>query len=350
MKGLVFHGPQDIRYDAFPDPSLPSDNGVILKVNHCSICGSDLHIYHGDAISSTNYGADIARFCVGHEFSGEIVEAGRDVRGFRVGDMVFAAGGTGCGKCPSCLIGQPGLCRKVTAFGLSDQLNGGQAEFVGVPNADKTLHVIPDGVSEDQAILLTDALATAYFGVRNTSIEPGDAVTIVGLGPIGLLGIEVAFALGASQVFAIDPVDARRAQAGALGATAFAPGEDALANVRQATGGRGTQRVFEASGARSAVASVLGFVARGGTISFIGLPQQDVTLSLAGILYKNVTIRAGVAPVPDLWKNIIPLLQHGRVRGENLFSHRMRLSDGAEAYLMFDAREDGVLKIMMSVG
>lgn len=350
MKGLVFNGPRDIRYESFPDPELPSDNSVILKVNKCSICGSDLHIYHGDAISTTDYGAGVNKFCVGHEFSGEVVEAGPDVRGFRVGDRVFAAGGTGCGRCAACQTGQPMRCQSATAFGLSNQLNGGQAEFVGVPNADRTLHVIPEGVSEDQAILLTDAMATAYFGVSNTDISPGDSITIVGLGPIGLIGIELAFALGASQVFAIDPVEARRAQAAALGATALAPGADALEAVRAATGGQGTQRVFEASGARAAVDSVLGFVARGGTASFIGLPQMDVVLPLAGILYKNVTIRAGVAPVPELWKNIIPLLQHGRVKADNLFSHTMDLSEGTEAYRMFDAREDGVLKIMMNVG
>ncbi|MBV1886431.1 MAG: alcohol dehydrogenase catalytic domain-containing protein [Parvibaculaceae bacterium] len=348
MKGLVFNGPKDVRYESYPDPKLKTPNSVILKVNKCSICGSDLHIYHGDQISTVDYSAGTEAFCVGHEFTGEVVEVGANVRGLKVGDKVLAAGGTGCGECPACIVGNDMECKQATAFGLSNQLNGGQAEFVNVPNADRTLLLIPDGVSEEQAMLLTDAMATASYGINNADIVQGGTVAVVGLGPIGLIGVELALLKGAAKVYAIDPVEARRNHAAGLGATVMAPGFETLMTIHEETGG-GVNSVFEASGAKSAVDLALNLVGRQGTISMIGLPQKDVSLPLMSILYKNVTVRAGVAPVPLLWDGVIPLLQQGRLKAAGLFSHTMNLSDGAEAYRLFDAREDGVVKIMMNV-
>lgn len=348
MKGLVFNGPRDIRFEDFADPTLASPNSAIVRVGLCSICGSDLHIYHGDHIGSTDYGADAERFCVGHEFTGEVVEVGRDVHTLRQGDRVFAAGGTGCGECPACRSGEVSACPTLTAFGLGPALNGGQAEYVCVPNADRTLHVTPEGVSEEQAVLLTDAMATAHFGLTRTGLVSGDTVAVVGLGPIGLIGVELALLLGASRVFAIDPVAERRAHAERLGATAYAPGAEGEGEILDATGG-GVARVFEASGARAAVEGALRVAGRGATASFIGLPQPDVVLPLALLLYKDIAIRAGVANVTAQWPHLLPLLQSGRLRAGDLFSHRMPLSAGAEAYRRFDAREDGVVKIMLEV-
>ena len=349
MKALVFSGPRDIRFEDYKDPELTIDNGVILKVEKCSICGSDLHIYHGDSIGEADYDSGVDKFCVGHEFMGEVVETGPDVHGLKVGDRVLAAGGAGCGKCRACRIGRSFECPRAIAFGLSNQLNGGQAELVQIPNADQTLMTIPDGVSDDQAVLLTDAMATASFGINNAGLQAGQSIAIVGLGPIGLIGVELAFLLGASQVFAIDPVEGRRKHAEQLGATVFAPGREATGAIIDQSKG-GVDCVFEASGAKAAVESVLPLVKMGGTVSFIGLPQPDVTLPLNMILYKGVTVRAGVAPVPQLWPALIPLLQQGRLKAEGLFSHVMDLSDGTEAYRLFDARDDNVVKIMMNVG
>ncbi len=349
MKALVFNGPRDIRYESYDDPKLEVANGVILKVEKCSICGSDLHMYHGDNIGSADYGAGVEKFCVGHEFIGEVVEVGANAHGFKTGDKVLAAGGTGCGQCDACKTGRAASCRHSTAFGLSAGLNGGQAELVQIPNADQCLMKIPEGVSDEQAILLTDGMATAAFGIGNSGLVAGQTIAIVGLGPIGLIGVELALLKGASQVFAIDPVPERRVHAAALGATVLAPGKEAIGTVLEATGG-GVDCVFEASGAKAAVDSVIPMVRRGGTISFIGLPQHDVTLPMMMLIYKNITVRAGIAPVPQLWSALVPLVQAGRLKAEGLFSHHMSMSDGAEAYRMFDAREDGVVKILMEVG
>lgn len=348
MKALVFNGPRDVKYESFPDPTLETPNSVIVKVNRCSICGSDLHMYHGGHIGGANYGDQIEKFCVGHEFAGEVVETGSDVHKFKVGQQVFVAGGTACGRCNECKAGNAPACNGWMAFGLSANLNGGQAEFVNVPMADFVLHRIPDGVSEEQSILLTDAMCTAYFGLTRTDLEPGDTVAIVGLGPIGLIGVELALALGAGQVYAIDPVPNRRVHAAKLGAVALDP-ENAADLIAEATKGKGVKRVFEASGARSAVELAIRIASRQSTASFIGLPQPDVSLPMIQILFKDITIRAGVASVTGQWPNLIPLLQNGRLKAEGLFTHDMNLSEGAEAYRMFDAREDDVVKVMMRV-
>ena len=349
MKALVFNGPRDIRYESWPDPELGSANSAILKVESCSICGSDLHMYHGAHIGETEYSADAPKFACGHEFIGEVVEAGPDVHGFKVGDKVLAAGGTGCGKCPQCLTGNPGRCPVVTAFGIGPGLEGGQAEFVNVPNADSTLFST-EGLTDEQSLLLTDAMATAYFGLTRSDPQPGGNVAIVGLGPIGIIAVELAFLLGAARVFAIDPVKSRRDMAAALGADVFEPGPDLVAQIREATGGAGAQSVFEASGAKGAIASVLPLVALRGTASFIGIPEPDDALPLPLIMFKHVTVRGGICDVPNMWPHLVPLIQTGRIKAAGLFSHSFDLAEGAEAYRLFDAREDGVIKLRIDVG
>ncbi len=348
MKALVFNAPRDIRYEDYDDPELTVDNAVIVKVTKCSICGSDLHIYHGDAIGKVEYGKGLEPFCVGHEFIGEVVEAGPMVFNSSVGDRVFVAGGAGCGHCRACRSGVGG-CPATMAFGCSARLQGGQAEFVQVPNADRTIRTIPEFLSDEQALLLTDALATAKFGIDRSDIRPGDTVAVVGLGPIGLLGVELASLSGAAQVIAIDPVAARRDHASRLGATALAPGDDLVASVRQATGGSLVNCCFEASGAAGAITSVPRIMRSGGTASFIGLPQGGTGLDMAQLIYRSLTVRAGVAPVPQLWPSLLPLLESGRLRADGLFTHRMPLSEGAEGYRLFDARDDGVLKILFEL-
>lgn len=351
MKALVFRGARDIRHESYPGPELETDNKVILKVERCSICGSDLHIYHGDQIGGaggTNYGNEVAQFRVGHEFAGEVVKVGKNVRKYKVGQKVFSAGDSACGKCNECLTGNINGCRGWTALGLSNNLNGGQAEYVNVPIADFILHPVPEGVTAEQSILLTDAMCTAYFGLTRTDLQHGDTVAVVGLGPIGLIGVELAQILGASEVYAIDPVANRREHAAKLGAIALDP-KAAPGVIFENTKGLGIARVFEASGARSAVELAITIAGRGSTASFIGLPQPDVTIPMIQVLFKDITIRAGVASVRGEWPNLIPLLQHGRLKAEGLFSHQMSLSEGEQAYRIFDAREDDVVKIMVNI-
>lgn len=349
MKALVFNGPRDIRYEDFADPKLASPNSAILKVHKCSICGSDLHIFHGEQVMTTQYDAGVEKFCVGHEFIGEVMEVGPDVHGFKVGDRVLSSAGTGCGNCHACRTGRPLQCATARAFGLDADRNGGQAEYVCVPNADMTLLAMPEGVNDEQAMLLTDGMATAYFGVSNADIKGGAHVAVVGLGPIGLIAVELAFLKGASRVFAIDPVASRRARAAALGAEPVDAAAGALADIMERTKGAGCQSVIEASGAKAAMDLALSLVGGGGTLSVIGVPQPDIALNMMPIFYRNLTVRSGNCPVPWMWPEVIPLLQSGRLKAANLFTHALPLSDGAEAYRLFESRQDDVVKVMIDV-
>jgi len=349
MKALVFNSPRDIRYETYDDPVIRTSNGAIVKVAMCSICGSDLHMYHGDTIGRMDYSAGGHRFCTGHEFIGEVVEVGPHAHTLKVGDKVLAQGGTGCGSCMSCLSGQSNKCSKATAFGISPELEGGQAEFVFIPNADFTLMKTEGALSDEHAILLTDAMATAYFGLTRADIKPGGSIAIIGLGPIGLLAVELAFVMGASQVIAVDPVAKRRAVAEKLGAVTFKPGKELRAKVRDVTNGEMVGSLLEASGAPKATESILSIIGYGGTVSCIGLPRREAAVSLFKMLNFNLTVRAGVCPVSEMWPALVPLITSGRVKGEGIFTHSFDLSDGAEAYRQFDAREDGLIKVMIKV-
>ncbi len=349
MKALVFNGPSDIRYETYDDPIMSTSNGAIVKVSMCSICGSDLHMYHGDTIGRTDYSADGHRFCTGHEFIGEVVEVGPHTHTLKVGDKVLAQGGAGCGSCVSCLSGQSNKCRKATAFGIGPELEGGQAEYTFVPNADYTLMNTEGALSDEHAILLTDAMATAYFGLMRSGLKPGGAIAIIGLGPIGLLAIELAFVFGASRVIAVDPVLKRREVAEKLGAISFEPGDDLRGRVRDLTNGAMVGSVLEASGAPKATDSILSLIGLGGTVSCIGLPRKEAVVSLFKMINLSLTIRGGICPVGEMWPALIPLVNSGRIKGEGIFTHRFKLSDGAEAYRLFDAREDGVIKVMINV-
>lgn len=349
MKALVFNGKRDIRYESFDDPKMERPNGAILKVTSCSICGSDLHMYHGENIGGQDYGGTIEKFCTGHEFIGEVVEVGPDTHTFKVGDKVLSGGGTGCGHCDICRKGRTLECRRLTAFGISPDLQGGQAEYVFVPNADGTL-LRCDGFTDEQALLMTDAMATAQFGINRCDIAPDDIVIISGLGPIGLIAIELAYLQGASVVYAIDPVETRRDHAANLGAIALTPGREASSRLKNDTKGEGADCLFEASGASSAIKAAPKFMRIGGTISMIGLPQPGTAIDMQQILFRNITLRAGVARVQEEWDQLRSLIRSGRLKANGLFTHHYDLSEGAEAYRAFDGREAGVIKMKINVG
>ena len=343
MKALRYYGERDIRYEAMDDPVLLSDRDAIVKMDACSICGSDLHIYHGHGFSE-----DVG-FCVGHEAVGEVVEVGRAVRRLRSGDKVMMSAAVGCGLCASCLAGNVTNCENDGwgCYGLSAALQGTQAEAFRVPAADMNAIKIPDGVSTDQALMMTDALSTAWFGARNADIKPGSSVAIIGLGPIGLMATESAFVMGAGLVYAIDPIPERRALAEQVGAIALHP-KDAVETIREATQGRKLDCVVEVVGSDATVDLALRLVRRRGTVSVIGVQQsRRYAFPLERAFAAGLTFRIGTCSVPEEWPALIPLVRAGRLRPERYISHRMPLSQGDEAYLKFEARNNGALKMVM---
>jgi threonine dehydrogenase-like Zn-dependent dehydrogenase len=178
MKALTYHAPKDIRFESIPDAKVTKPHAALVRVKACGICGSDLHIYQGHGFSE-----DIG-FCVGHEAVGEIVEIGSSVETLKVGDQVMISAAVGCGRCAACRAGDAVRCadNATGCYGLSHALPGCQAEAVMVPHADQNAAIIPEGLSSDQALMLTDNLPTAYLGALNADIRPGGTVAVVGLG------------------------------------------------------------------------------------------------------------------------------------------------------------------------
>ena len=346
MKALTYHAARDIRHEAMADPQIETDRDAVVQMTGCSICGSDLHIYHGHGFSE-----DIG-FCVGHEAVGQVVEVGRSVTRVKVGDKVMMPAAVGCGACRSCLSGNVANCEfgAGACYGLSAKLQGVQAELFRVPAADMNAVKIPDGITDDQALMMTDALATAWYGARRAEIKPGSSVGIIGLGPIGLMAVDAAFVMGAHVVYAIDPVPERRAFAAAAGAIALHPA-DALELIREATHGRKLECVVEVVGSDATVDLALRLVARRGTVSVIGVQQSKrYAFPLERAFGAGLTFRAGTCSVPEELPVLFPLVHSGRLRPEKYISHRLPLSQGAEAYQVFEARAAGALKVVLAPG
>jgi 2-desacetyl-2-hydroxyethyl bacteriochlorophyllide A dehydrogenase len=343
MKALRYYGARDVRYEAMDDPAPQSTRDAIVKVEACSICGSDLHIYHGHGFSE-----DIG-FCVGHEAVGEVMETGSGVHRLKVGDKVMIPAAVGCGACRACLAGVINLCEfgMGACYGLSAKLQGSQADAVRVPAADMNAVRLPEGVSMDQALMMTDALATAWYGARNADIVPGASVAIIGLGPIGLMAVDSAFVMGAHVVYAIDPIAERRALAEASGAIALHP-DDALERIKADTKGRKLDCAVEVVGSDVTVELALRLVRARGTVSVIGVQQsRRFPFPLERAFAAGLTFRTGTCSVPEELPALFPLVQSGRLRPEKFISHRMPLSEGAEAYRLFEAREAGALKMVL---
>ena len=343
MKALRYYGARDIRHEGMDDPRIESERDAIVRMTGCSICGSDLHIWHGHGFSE-----DIG-FCVGHEAVGEVVEVGSGVSRLKVGDSVMVPAAVGCGACRSCLAGVVHNCENNASgcYGLSAALQGVQAEAFRVPAADMNAVKIPDGVSEDQALMMTDALATAWFGARQADIRPGSSVAVIGLGPIGLMAVDSAFVMGAGVVYAIDPVAERRAMAGKAGAVALHPA-DALETIREATRGVKLDCVVEAVGSEATVDLALRLVRRRGTVSVIGVQQaRRYAFPLERAFAAGLTFRIGTCSVPEELPALFPLVASGRLQPEKYISHRLPLSAGPDAYRMFEARENGALKMVL---
>src|SRR5258706_153829 len=346
MKALICGGPGKISCESAPDPELIDENSAIVKTTSCSICGSDLHPYH------VHLGRPA--YSIGHEAVGEVVEVGRGVKNFAVGDRVLLAASVGCGKCQPCREGNVVFCRThrtLRGFGQSlPDIGGCQAEGVAVPVADDNMFHLPDSLPDEVGLMLTDTLSTAWFAARRARVGPGDVVAVIGLGAVGLQAVMCALAMGASRVLAIDLLPDRRRHATELGAEAV-ENPDVAAGGKEMTKDQGVDVVIDANGGAVTTALEIDLIGQGGRISAVGISEQlTIPFPIKAGLYKNLEFHTGICSVQAQVPALIRELESGRMSSKALskmITHRMGLSEGTEAYAFFNDRRDGVLKVAL---
>ncbi|MEU8852620.1 alcohol dehydrogenase catalytic domain-containing protein [Streptomyces sp. NPDC048564] len=346
MKALTYHGRHDIRFTDVPDAAVTSPTHAVVQVTTAGICGSDLHIYQGNPFSPE------LGYTPGHECVGVVVDIGDQVTRFKPGDRVLVPASAGCTRCRSCAAGFTARCENAKSstelcYGVSPQLPGSQAEALAVPYADINLVHLPEGISDEAAVVLTDNAPTAWYGCRRARIQPGETVLVIGLGPVGLMAAQSAFAMGAARVLGADLVAERRAFAASLGVEPV-EGEDTKAAVREMTGGRGPDAVVEAVGSDATIELALKAVRQAGRVSVIGVSHSKAFpfhMGLAQI--KELEFAIGLCSIHYELPTLIALAQARRIEPEVVVSHRFPLSQGAAAYELFADRSDGVRKILL---
>jgi 2-desacetyl-2-hydroxyethyl bacteriochlorophyllide A dehydrogenase len=340
MKSVVIDTPGQVRVETVPDPRLPGADGAVVQVRSTAICGSDLHFYEGDYPLA-------GPVSLGHEAVGTVVEVGPEVRTVKVGDDVLVSSVAGCGSCAGCDTRDPVTCVDGPRIFGAGALGGAQSELLAVPAADFQLLRLPEDISTEEALLLTDNLATGWAGAQRADFPPGGTVVVLGLGAVGLCAVHSAVALGAGTVFAVDPVEGRRQRAEQAGATALAP--PALQTVLDATGGRGAVSVIDAVGSDGSMTDALALVRAGGTVSVVGVHDLNpfpfpATLSLI----RSITFRLTTAPVQRTWPELVPLLRSGRLDVSNIFTHTMPLDEAPAAYAAVAARDADCVKVVLT--
>jgi threonine dehydrogenase-like Zn-dependent dehydrogenase len=388
MKALVWHGTTDIRCDSVPDPQIEHPRDAIIKVTSCAICGSDLHLY--DHFMPGMKNGDI----MGHESMGEVVEVGAESKGkLKVGDRVVIPFTIICGQCEQCKRGNFSVCERTNrnghiaakAFGhataglfgythLTGGYPGGQAEYLRVPFADATHIKVPDGISDEKLLFLSDIFPTGWQAAVQCDIEPTDTVAIWGAGPVGQMAIRSAILLGAKQVIAIDRVPERLAMAAAGGAiTINFDEESVIERLNELTGGKGPEKCIDSVGMEAHAAGTvdamydrvkqatmletdrphvlreMAYVCRpAGTLSVPGVYGGLLDkIPFGAIMNKGLTIRTGQTHVNRWTDDLLRRIEEGQIDPSFVITHTVPLDQGPEMYKIFRDKQDGCIKVVL---
>ncbi|WP_246862177.1 zinc-dependent alcohol dehydrogenase [Nocardioides sp. SYSU D00065] len=371
---MVYRGPYRVRVEDKPRPVIEHPNDAIVRVQLAAICGSDLHLFHG-MMPDTRVGHTF-----GHEFVGVVDEVGPSVRNLSVGDRVMVPFNIFCGTCFFCARGLYSNCHNVNAnatavggiYGYSHTTggyDGGQAEYVRVPFADVGPAIIPDWLDPEDALLMTDALATGYFGAQLADIREGDTVAVLGAGPVGLYAARSAWLMGAGRVVVIDQLGERLEKARTFAHAEvldFTEVDDVVVAMKELTGHLGFDRVIDAVGAEAdgnmtqhltsarfklqggspiALNWAIDGARKGGTISVMGAYGPIFSaVKFGDALNKGLTLRMNQAPVKRQWPRLLEHIRNGYLKPNDIVTHRFGLEEIAEAYHVFSAKLDGCIK------
>ncbi|HEY3840889.1 MAG TPA: zinc-dependent alcohol dehydrogenase [Bryobacteraceae bacterium] len=387
MKALCWYGKNDIRCETVPEPKILNPRDAIVKVTLSAICGSDLHLLHG-YIPMMKQG-DI----LGHEFIGEVLEIGTEVTNLKKGDRVVTPFTIACGRCWFCQQGLTSLCdnsnpnaqvaEKLYGYSASGLFGyshifggyaGGQAQYVRVPFADTACQKVPDSVSDEQALFLSDIFPTGYMAAENCNIHPGDTIAIWGCGPVGQFAIKSAYMLGAERVIAIDEIPERLEMAktqGKADTLNFGDG-DIVEHLKAMTGGRGPDGCIDAVGmeahgtnvdaiydyAKQAVRletdrphvlrQAIQACRKGGSLSVPGVYGGFIDKFPIGAAFsKGLTLRMGQTNVHRYMKPLMDRIEKGEINPSFVITDRYGLDCGPEAYKTFDKHEHGCIKVVL---
>lgn len=370
MRAAVLHRPKVLTMEDVQSPMLEQPTDAIVRVVASSMGGAELTIYNG----MVPYSKPVI---MGHEFMGVVVDVGPAVQRVRPGDRVAVPCPISCGVCWFCTHDLPVHCENSNdnygpdggstaqrgggRFGFTELYGGyagGQAEYVRVPFADVGARRVPDELTDEQALLVTSSLPAGYSAIQSSYAHGGDAVAVIGCGPIGLMAMKCAWLHGAAKVFGVDRVPDRLAAARrAANAQSFCDGPvDAVEEIRAATGGRGADIVIEAVGMSDptsnpadALATAARAVRRAGILVILGdYFGAKVQLPLAQLHDKCVRIVLGQAPVHRYIDECINLVTSGMVRIDDVITHRLPFHDTPRAYEMLDRKEDGCVKVLLT--
>jgi threonine dehydrogenase-like Zn-dependent dehydrogenase len=387
MKANCWEGKRTVRVEQVPDPKILNRRDAIVKVSSTAICGSDLHLYNG--LIPTMEKGDV----LGHEFMGEVVETGPDVDNLKVGDRVVVPFPIACGNCWSCQQELYSLCENSNPnawmaeklmghspsglFGYSHMLGGfagGQAEYVRVPFADVGPIKIPNGLSDEQVLFLSDIFPTGYMGAEMCDIKPGDTVAVWGCGPVGQFAIASAYLLGAERVIAIDrfPYRLRMAREVSHAETINYAEIDVYDTLMEMTGGRGPDACIDAVGTEAHVPGPYYFYDRikqatmlesdrpfalreaivscrnGGTVSVIGVYGGLIDkFPMGAVMNRSLTIKSGQCHAQRYLKPLLDRIEKGEIDPSFVVTHRMSLDDAPKGFDIFSNKQDECMKVVL---
>lgn len=339
MLAVVYHGRGDIRLEKRPIPVIREDRDAIVRVTRSTICTSDLHIRNGAVPRA------VPGIILGHEFVGEILACGKGIAGLKPGDRVSANCETFCGTCYFCRRGYVNNCEK-GGWELGCRIDGCQAEYVRVPFADTGLCRIPDSVTDEQALFVGDILSSAYWGAQIAQIRRGDTVAVIGAGPVGLCAAECARYLGAAQVVLLD-VDQSRllfARENGLADVTLDPRTcQVQERIGELTEGRGADAVIEAAGGGDTFQLAWKIARPNAVVSVVAMYEEDQVLPLPSMYGKNLIFKTGGVDACQC-QTLLSLIEEGKLSTDFLITHRGSLDEIMEGYRIFEAKEGGCLK------
>ena len=373
MKAIVYNGIKNVEVRNVEDPKIEKSDDIIVKVTSTAICGSDLHLIHG-FIPHLRKGSTL-----GHETMGIVEEAGKDVRHVKKGDRVIVPFPVSCGHCWYCEHGLFTSCENSNPngeagglLGYSDTFggyDGGQAEYLRVPYANVGPVPVPEDLSDEQVLFLTDILPTSYWGVTEGGVKAGDTVVVLGCGPVGLLAAKWSLFMGAKRVISVDSVPYRLEHARQYGVETvnFEDYSDTGEVLKDLTNGGadvvidcvgldGKMTVIEMietvmrlqAGSKSAIETAMSCVRKNGTVMLVGVYGGRYNMFPLGDFFtRGVTLKMGQCPAQAFIPRILDLVKAGKFDATDIITHRLSLEEGAHAYEIFDKKEDNCIKVIL---